>query len=107
MDIKIAFLYLVVFEVIQAQEHTHHNGISEDLYHHHSETLDLREIEDMIAAIEALEKEIDLKFETVLRKTNKRIFFKNRKEEGAPDIWEALRREKKRNTKQHTRSRLM
>ncbi|CAO1341069.1 unnamed protein product [Diamesa hyperborea] len=104
MDIKIALLYFVCFEVIQAQNHNHHNGISEDQYHHHSETLSLHQIVQLIAA---LEKDLDLKLEPESRKSNKRIFFKDRKEEGAPDIWEAIRREKKRNTKLHTRSRLM
>ena len=108
MDIKITFIYFVFFEVIQTQQHKHHNGISEDVYHHHSETLRIIDIERLIAAIEReVEKEIELDVETDSHKMNKRIFFKSRKEVGAPDIWEALRREKKRNAKQHTRSRLM
>ena len=107
MDIKIAFLYFAFFEVILAHDHNHHNGITEDKYHHHSETLNHKQIENMVAAIEELKMELDSKLDTGARKTNKRIFFKDRKEEGAPDIWEAMRREKKRNTKLHIRSRLM
>lgn len=137
MDFKIAFIvFALFFEAIQTEEHEHHNGIDEDVFHHHSETLKLSDIESLVEALEKMEEEIDtdveasrrktnqrisfmkdavalieqqinLEAESELRKTNKRIFFKSRKEVGAPDSWEAMRREKKRNAKLHPRSRLM
>lgn len=137
MDFKVAFIvFAFFFEVIQAEEHEHHNGIDEDTFHHHSETLKVSDVQSIIAAIEQLEQEIDsdveenlrktkqrmsfmrdamdlleqqidLDAETQLRKNNKRIFFKSRKEVGTPDKWEAMRREKKRNAKLHPRKSLM
>ena len=96
-----AFLFVILFGIVLAQQHNHHTGISEDVYHHHSETLTKKEIEILVEAIEKHERldaqnqlilQRDLENQNDWRKL-KRIFFKNRKELHSPDIWEPMRRE--------------
>ncbi|CAO1311094.1 unnamed protein product [Diamesa serratosioi] len=93
-----------MFEEILAQEHKHHNGLKEDVYHHHSETLTKQDIADLVEAMENEEKldpqtklNLQRKLETQNKweKLKQRIFFKSRKELESPDVWQALRREQK------------